>query len=306
MHASHMFGAAVAILLALALGGCPQDGTTTPDDTGQQMTVSATAPETAKSGDTVAISAAIDGADAPGVTYEWYQIFGRVVNLENATGSEVSFTAPSLSSSQTLRFRVDAREAGRTVGSTTVEVLVETDQGIDVDAGGGGGVSDPFPKVRIVTIKGLIDVELDRAAAPITVENFLRYVDDGFYEGTIFHRVIPDFVIQGGGFNFDLELQDTRAPILNEGDNGLKNDRGTIAMARTNDPDSATSQFYFNLIDNDSLNFRQGSPGYAVFGRVIDGMDVVDTIAQEPTETRNGLNNVPVETMIILAVERLD
>ncbi|RMF85572.1 MAG: hypothetical protein D6744_01205 [Planctomycetota bacterium] len=270
------------------------------------MTVVANAPATAKSGETVAISAAIDGAEAANVSYEWYQTFGRVVSLSQATGSEVTFVAPSLASAQTLRFRVDARDGNRTLGSATVEVVVEVDPGVEIEPSDGGGTADPHPKVRIVTIKGLIDVELDREAAPITVENFLRYVDDGFYEGTIFHRVIPDFVIQGGGYTVDLELKETRAPIINESNNGLKNDRGTIAMARTNDPDSATSQFYINLVDNDSLNYRDGSPGYAVFGRVIDGMDVVDQIAQEPTESRDGLNDVPVETMIILAVERLD
>jgi len=145
---------------------------------------------------------------------------------------------------------------------------------------------DNKPKVRLQTNMGDIVLELNRAKAPRTVENFLAYVNDGFYNGTVFHRVIDGFMIQGGGFTQDLQQKSTRAPIPNEADNGLKNDRGTIAMARTNDPDSATAQFFINVVNNDFLNYRDKTIrgwGYAVFGKVVQGMDVVDRIRKLPT-----------------------
>ncbi len=142
------------------------------------------------------------------------------------------------------------------------------------------------PRVLLETNQGDILLELDPEAAPATVENFLQYVESGFYDGTIFHRVISDFMIQGGGFTPDFEKKKTRAPIKNEADNGLPNKRGTIAMARTSSPHSATAQFFINVVDNDFLN--HSSPtfrgwGYAVFGRVIDGMETVDRIRNLPT-----------------------
>ena len=156
--------------------------------------------------------------------------------------------------------------------------------------------------IRIQTNKGTIEVELDAAKAPATAENFLEYVKDGFYDGTIFHRVIPDFMIQGGGFTPDMKQKQTRSPIPNEADNGLENRRGTIAMARTSAPHSATAQFFINHKDNAFLNHRDKSPqgwGYCVFGRVIDGMDVVDAIAGKPTRTLGMYENVPVEPIVI-------
>lgn len=142
------------------------------------------------------------------------------------------------------------------------------------------------PRVRVQTNMGDIVLELDRAKAPQTVENFLSYVKDGFYNGTVFHRVIDGFMIQGGGFTEDLQQKPTKPPIPNEADNGLKNDRGTVAMARTNDPNSATAQFFINVVNNDFLNFRNKTVrgwGYAVFGKVVEGMDVVDKIRKIPT-----------------------
>ena len=139
------------------------------------------------------------------------------------------------------------------------------------------------PVVLLETTSGDILVELYPDKAPETVANFLKYVDDGFYNNTIFHRVIPGFMIQGGGLTARMQQKDTSAPIKNEADNGLKNDRGTIAMARTMDPHSATAQFFINLVDNDFLNFQAPSGngwGYCVFGRVTEGMDVVDKIAK--------------------------
>jgi len=154
--------------------------------------------------------------------------------------------------------------------------------------------------VKLETSMGNIVIELNEQAAPVTVKNFLGYVEAGFYDGTIFHRVIPGFMIQGGGFTKQMAEKDTRAPIINEAKNGLSNEKGTIAMARTSDPDSATAQFFINHRDNDFLNYiDESKAGYAVFGKVTEGMDVVDAIASVETTTRNGMDDVPVEPVII-------
>jgi cyclophilin family peptidyl-prolyl cis-trans isomerase len=159
--------------------------------------------------------------------------------------------------------------------------------------------------VVLETSQGNITIELDPEKAPITVQNFLRYVDNGFFDGTIFHRVIPGFMIQGGGFTADMREKPTERPIKNEASNGLTNARGTIAMARTNDPDSATAQFFINLVDNArGLDPRPGSAGYTVFGRVIEGMEVVDAIAQVRTGTRGFHQDVPVEAITITDARR--
>jgi len=158
--------------------------------------------------------------------------------------------------------------------------------------------------VKLETSMGDIVIELNEKAAPITVKNFLGYVEDGLYNGKIFHRVIRDFMIQGGGFTTEMTQSQTRAPIQNEASNGLKNDRGTIAMARTSDPDSATAQFFINHKNNDFLNYAgKDNPGYAVFGKIIDGMDVVDAIASVQTTTRAGMSDVPVEPVVIISAE---
>lgn len=161
--------------------------------------------------------------------------------------------------------------------------------------------TDP-KKVKLQTTMGDMVIELDEEAAPVTTKNFLQYAEDGFYDGTIFHRVIPDFMIQGGGFTEDMVQKETRAPIANEAGNGLKNDRGTIAMARTSDPDSATAQFFVNHTNNDFLNYiDDGNPGYAVFGKVVEGMETVDKIATVNTTSQKGMGDVPVETVVIKA-----
>ena len=155
---------------------------------------------------------------------------------------------------------------------------------------------------NIVVLKtnlGDIEMELYPDKAPKTVENFLSYVNDGFFSGTVFHRVIDGFMVQGGGFTADGQQKSTRNPIVLESDNGLKNDRGMVAMARTNVPDSATSQFFINVADNDFLNYTAGNPGYAVFGKVINGMDVVDKIKSVETGVRNGMQDWPLEDIII-------
>ena len=163
----------------------------------------------------------------------------------------------------------------------------------------------PAAYVMMTTTVGPITIELDADSAPKTVENFLSYVAGGFYDGTIFHRVIDNFMIQGGGFTADMEQKSTQAPIENEANNGLKNQRGTIAMARTQDPHSATAQFFINVQDNDFLNHTgenmQGW-GYAVFGKVTDGEDVLDKIRGVQTGSQAGHQDVPVEPIIIESV----
>ncbi len=151
---------------------------------------------------------------------------------------------------------------------------------------------------------GDIKLELLTAEAPITVENFLQYVDEGFFDGTIFHRVIPGFMIQGGGFTETMEQKQTRAPIKNEADNGLKNLRGTLSMARTAAVESATTQFFINVADNDFLDHGSRDFGYAVFAKVAEGMDVIDRIAKVVTGSRGGHQNVPVDAVVILSAKR--
>lgn len=158
--------------------------------------------------------------------------------------------------------------------------------------------------VVLSTTKGDITVELFDDDAPRTVENFLEYVDAGFFDGTIFHRVIPEFMIQGGGFTADMQQKPTRAAIKNEADNGRKNARGTLAMARTQDVDSATAQFFINLADNDFLNHGARDFGYAVFGQVTDGMDVVDAIAATPRGRKGMHDDVPTEAIVITKARR--
>jgi cyclophilin family peptidyl-prolyl cis-trans isomerase len=163
------------------------------------------------------------------------------------------------------------------------------------------------PVVVMDTSLGTIKIELFAKEAPVTVKNFLQYVDDKFYDGTIFHRVIPGFMIQGGGFTPGLKEKQTREPIKNEAGNGLANKRGTLAMARTKDPDSASAQFFINLKYNDFLDRAKARDkvGYAVFGQVIQGMDVVDKIAAVETADRGGHESVPVQDVVIKSVRRV-
>jgi len=165
------------------------------------------------------------------------------------------------------------------------------------------------PQVVLETTKGKIVLELNPDKAPLTVENFLSYVKSGFYDGTIFHRVIQGFMIQGGGFTPAMSPKPTKAPVTNEADKGLKNDRGTVAMARTPDPHSATAQFFINLANNEFLNHKGKNPqgwGYAVFGRVVEGMDVVDSIAKVQTGAKGEFRDVPVEPVVIQTAKTAD
>jgi len=160
--------------------------------------------------------------------------------------------------------------------------------------------------IKLHTTHGVISIELDHTNAPNTAANFLQYAKDGFYEGLLFHRVIPNFMIQGGGLTPDMNTKPTRAPIQNEADNGLKNVVGSLAMARTSDPHSATAQFFINVNDNAFLNHKAPTPqgwGYCVFGKVVDGMDVVEQIVSVPTTSRRGHQDVPVDDITIEKVE---
>jgi cyclophilin family peptidyl-prolyl cis-trans isomerase len=160
------------------------------------------------------------------------------------------------------------------------------------------------PTVALSTSKGDLTIELFAQEAPVTVQNFLQYVDDGFFDGTVFHRVIPGFMIQGGGMDAEMRQKSTRAPIANEAKNGLKNARGTLAMARTSDVNSATAQFFINLTDNAFLDHGTRDFGYAVFGRVTAGMDVVDAIAKVKTGRKGPHDDVPVEPVTIQKARR--
>ncbi|HTT02764.1 MAG TPA: peptidylprolyl isomerase [Steroidobacteraceae bacterium] len=160
--------------------------------------------------------------------------------------------------------------------------------------------------VRFETSHGAFTVELFAKEAPQTVENFLRYVDESFFDGTVFHRIIPGFVIQGGGLTAEMRQKETHPPVQNEAENGLKNKRGTLSMARTNDIHSATSQFFVNLADNAFLDHKPGNFGYAVFGRIASGMDVVDGIAKVSTGRRKGHDDVPLEDVVITSARRVE
>ena len=175
-----------------------------------------------------------------------------------------------------------------------------------LSAGIASAESKKNPVIEMETSLGKIKIELFEKEAPVSVANFLEYAKSGYYDGTIFHRVIANFMIQGGGFTPDLTPKPTRAPIKNEATNKLKNDRGTLAMARTGIVDSATAQFFINVINNDYLNNRDTTVqgyGYAVFGKVVDGMDVVDKIAKVPTGNRNMHQDVPLEPVVIQSIK---
>jgi peptidyl-prolyl cis-trans isomerase A (cyclophilin A) len=160
--------------------------------------------------------------------------------------------------------------------------------------------------VKFETSHGSFTIELFPKEAPVTVENFLRYVDDKFFDGTIFHRIVPGFVIQGGGLTADFGNKETRTPIKNEAKNGLKNSRGSLSMARTSDINSATSQFFVNLSDNAFLDHGPRDFGYAVFGKVVEGMDVIDKIAKVKTGRRQGYQDAPMEDVIIVSARRAE
>jgi peptidyl-prolyl cis-trans isomerase A (cyclophilin A) len=230
---------------------------------------------------------------------------GGASDGDDATGATTSSSTtidPTTEGSGTTTSTTDG-------GSTDSDASSLDSSGADssTDATESTGPAGP-PQVAFETTLGTIVLELDPIAAPITTANFLTYVDGGFFEGadgngaTIFHRVIPGFVVQGGGLTESLEQKATLPPIVNESGNGLLNVRGAISMARTDDPDSATSQFFLNLVDND---FLDDPPGYAVFGSVIEGLEVVDAMAAVATTTMGPYEDVPVEPIVVLSVTRM-
>jgi peptidyl-prolyl cis-trans isomerase A (cyclophilin A) len=164
----------------------------------------------------------------------------------------------------------------------------------------------PAPHVVLDTSFGQIEIELEQDKAPISTKNFLGYVDSNFYNGTIFHRVIPGFMVQGGGFTPQMVQKQTKDPIKNEAENGLHNVRGTLSMARTSDVNSATSQFFINTNDNAMLDHGVRDFGYAVFGKVVKGMDVVDNIVHAQTATKSGMQNVPIDPILIKSAKRVN
>ena len=237
------------------------------------------------------------------LTYRWLQSEGEsILVLQDAQTATATFTAPAFVPNGNNTYVMELRVYDRRGRSDIDTVELRVVEGDD---------ADPTPQVSIRTSLGTFVVQLDREKAPISVENFLRYVDDGYYDGTIFHRVIAGFVVQGGGFEPDLVQKETNDPIQNEASNGLSNLRGTVAMARTSDPNSATSQFFVNLDDNTQLDPGGVSPdGYAVFGEVISGMDVIDEIAAVETGSQTdpdgrSFNDVPVDDVVLIDVRRV-
>lgn len=299
--------AGLMLPMLLSAGGCPADPPTDDAQPGDMIPL-IDAPASAKNGETVAMKARFsDDATAANVTYQWFQTYGRAVEIINGNSADASFVAPSLATAQTLLFRLDVTGPDGKIYSEAITVLVDADPDYNVGSDEEQTEDDdPYPKVKFVTSMGDIIVKLNRNKAPLTVNNFLRYLDDGHYDNTLFHRVIADFMIQSGGFDLDLVKKTTRDPITNESDNGLTNDRGTIAMARQTDNDSATSQFFINVVDNEHLNPSNGANGYTVFGYVTSGMDVVDDISVVETESRDGRSDVPVEDVILERAVRLD
>lgn len=203
----------------------------------------------------------------------------------------------------------DTNTSAKSTAGTTIKVADTQNSTQSSGASMSQETSSTNPKVLIETSKGNITIELDAQNAPISAANFAAYVKDGFYDGTIFHRIIPNFMVQGGGMNPDMSEKQTKAPIQNEANNGLTNDRGTLAMARTNAPHSASSQFFINVVDNTFLNFKSETPqgwGYAVFGKVVEGMDIVDTIVGVKTGSHGMHQDVPVEPVLMNKVSMVE
>ncbi len=223
------------------------------------------------------------------VTYEWVQTAGTTVTLDDANSASPTFVAPLMDDDETLSFTLTVTDEASDSDTATVDVLIDV------------------PRVRFSTSMGEFTILLRPDVAPIGVENFLRYVDEDFYPGLLMHRIIPDFVVQGGGWHPDLSATSRYSGIQIESDNGLDNVRGSVAYARTSEPDSATSEFFVNLIDNVDLDYvSDQSPGYAVFGRIVEGMDVIDDMAavethseQVPWDPNVVFDDVPVEDILI-------
>jgi len=230
---------------------------------------------------------------AEALVFRYYSLFkkkpraNKMTNIAKSNQLLIAFVSFFM-----LLSGCNAQEAAKTEKATESKTEMKTGEKMSAN-----------PIIKMETSKGTVTIELDAEKAPLSVANFVSYVEDGFYDGLIFHRVIPNFMVQGGGMNPDMSEKATKAAIKNEANNGLKNDRGTLAMARTNDPHSATSQFFINLKDNDFLNHTSESPagwGYAVFGKVTDGLDVIDEIEKVKTGNHGGHGDVPLEAVTII------
>jgi len=247
----------------------------------------------------------LDGSASKGVglRYGWRQVSGPNVKLSATEAARVTFTAPQYKAGGTnrLEFELTVTGANNQAVTDRVRILVR-----DASASGKN-----MPLVWVSTTMGDFVIELYSEQAPLTVRNFLAYVEQGFYAGTLIHRVMPGFVIQGGGYLPGLTEKTPGNPIFNESDNGLKNVRGSVAMARTDDPNSARSQFFVNLADNAFLDYKPGEPGYAVFGQVVEGMDVVDQITGvdlklNPNDPSEKQPSLPVKDIVIQSVTRVE
>ena len=243
-------------------------------------------------GDVVTLDAS--RSTGSGLKYAWRQLLGQTVTLAGVDTVRATFTAPAFAAdgSNVLTFELTVTDRENHSVTDQINVRVVNPNASQTD-------------VLISTTMGDFTIQVDPNKAPVTVQNFLQYVDDQFYDGTIFHRVIPGFVVQGGGFTPGLNQKATRPSIINEASNGLKNVRASVAMARTTDPNSATSQWYVNLADNTDLDYTATSPGYCVFGQVTAGMDVIDRIATVQTGTQKSFQDVPVTDVIIRTARRV-
>jgi cyclophilin family peptidyl-prolyl cis-trans isomerase len=308
---------AIGSLAQLLPSGCPLLSEPIPDDT-EPPQPQVSAPDRVAVGEQVELTASVAGADDEGtISYQWYQTYGRVVDLQNANTAAASFVAPQVTEDHTLRFRVDAQNLAGATGNAEAAVTVTGKPSDSSDTAGDGdsstsgesasdGTSDKDntsddtgatsggtvtetsdeDRVYLITSKGKIVIELYVTDAPLTVKNFQTYVREDFYRGTIFHRITQNEdgegeIVQGGGYLPGMQYKEpNHSPVPNESDNGLSNIRGTVAMARAGDPDSATSQFFFNLENHSEYDWEEGEPGYTVFGRVVEGMSVLDEIGQ--------------------------
>lgn len=303
----------------LLAGGCPTGVPGTSPPPTSEVNATALGPETVPGGTDFSLAVALDG-DTSGLSYQWFQTSGPRAEFTVDADGIAYVVAPAVEREQRAGFRVDVLSAGSVVASAVIAVTFEprpliddpgTDPNEDGGGGGGGGGGDGGTttktiRVEMRTSKGVVIMDLYADKAPVTVDNFLKYVDDKFYDNTLFHRVVPNFVVQGGGFTTGMVEKTTRPPIKSEASNGLKNNRGSVAMARTSNVSSATSQFYVNVKNNNDLDYGgPSSPGYTVFGVVVTGMDVIDEIAGVPTTTADGGHqNVPVDDVLILSIRR--
>jgi cyclophilin family peptidyl-prolyl cis-trans isomerase len=244
------------------------------------------------------------GSAGLGLRYSWREISGPSVSLSATDAPRTTFSVPQYepNGTNTLEFELTVTDGSNRAVTDRVRVTVRNPS----------GGSATGPRVRVATTMGDFVIEVNPDKAPLTVKNFLAYVDQGFYAGTLIHRVMPGFVIQGGGYLPGLTEKTPGNPIFNESDNGLKNVRGSVAMARTgDDPNSARSQFFVNLADNAFLDYKPGEPGYAVFGQVVEGMDVVDQIAGvglklNPNDSSGQEVSLPVKDIVIQSITRVE